>query len=172
MTSDTKIKYPFLFLVILLSNACGSKPGVSDKGNGVKDYPQIKKIQGLKGTWQSRSADGSSTETWEMKNDSTFFGTGVFMIGKDTVSRESLSLEERVNGFFYVPTVNEQNKGNAITFALTSSSENEWVFENPQHDFPQKIRYTKINEDSIVAEISGQMNGKASSVLFPMWRAK
>ena len=46
------------------------------------------------------------------------------------------------------------------------------VFENPQHDFPQIISYTKINADSLVAEISGSKNGQELKQTFPMKRVK
>jgi hypothetical protein len=42
------------------------------------------------------------------------------------------------------------------------------VFENKEHDFPQKITYTKISNDSIVAEISGMKDGKQSKESYPM----
>ena len=42
------------------------------------------------------------------------------------------------------------------------------MFENPGHDFPKKISYTKITNDSLVAEISGQQQGKPASEKFAM----
>ena len=55
---------------------------------------------------------------------------------------------------------------------MTDGGDDFMVFENPEHDFPTKITYKKINADSIVAEISGNRNGKQASELFPMKRAK
>jgi hypothetical protein len=46
------------------------------------------------------------------------------------------------------------------------------IFENPAHDFPQFISYTKITTDSLVAEISGTKNGQARKQRFPMKRIK
>jgi hypothetical protein len=46
------------------------------------------------------------------------------------------------------------------------------VFENPKHDYPKKITYTKINDDSLVAEISGILDGKPSSEKFSMKKNK
>jgi hypothetical protein len=46
------------------------------------------------------------------------------------------------------------------------------VFENPKHDYPKKITYTQITEDSLEAEISGILEGKASSEKFSMKKIK
>ncbi len=37
------------------------------------------------------------------------------------------------------------------------------VFENPEHDFPQRIIYERGDEGSLGARIEGIQNGKASS---------
>ncbi|WP_307293758.1 hypothetical protein [Flavobacterium sp. SORGH_AS_0622] len=42
------------------------------------------------------------------------------------------------------------------------------VFENPKHDYPQKITYTKGPNNTLTAEISGKLNGKPSSEKFVM----
>ena len=55
---------------------------------------------------------------------------------------------------------------------MTKGNEKEAVFENPKNDFPTKISYTKITNDSIVAAISGIQNGKEKSELFSMKKSK
>ena len=57
-------------------------------------------------------------------------------------------------------------------FKLTSLSPNQLVFENPTHDFPTKITYLKISQDSIVASISGLIDGKEKLEQFPMKKIK
>jgi len=59
-----------------------------------------------------------------------------------------------------------------VRFATKTISETQLVFENPQHDFPQTISYTKITADSLVAEISGTKNGHERKQIFPMKRVK
>ena len=80
-------------------------------------------------------------------------------------------IEERNGEVYYVPTVKTQNAGKAVEFKMTYSTDKEWVFENPQHDFPQKITYTMITGDSLVAEISGTIEGQLRSEKFPMKKA-
>ncbi|WP_317897469.1 DUF6265 family protein [Aurantibacillus circumpalustris] len=124
------------------------------------------------GKWQNVSIEGSVSEHWDKLNDSTYSGRGLFIQGKDTLSKEILSLEQHGVDLYYIPTVNKQNDGKAVNFKLSSMKENVMVFENPSHDFPQKITYNKITSDSLVATISGMVEGKERSESFPMSRDK
>ena len=40
--------------------------------------------------------------------------------------------------------------------------------ENPDHDYPQKITYKKVNDTNIMATISGRQQGKPTSESFKM----
>ena len=51
---------------------------------------------------------------------------------------------------------------------IESKTENEFAFENPKHDYPQKIVYKKVSDTNLVATISGKQQGKPSSESFPM----
>lgn len=107
-------------------------------------------------------------ENWTKLNNSEFSGKSYVLKGKDTLVFESIRLHEGRDGFFYIPAVRNQNGGLPVRFALKSISDHEFIFENPQHDFPQRISYTKITEDSLVAEISGIKNGQERKQTFPM----
>jgi hypothetical protein len=45
----------------------------------------------------------------------------------------------------------------------------EVVFENPAHDFPQRIRY-RASGAALQARIEGTMNGKTRGIDFPYTR--
>ena len=46
------------------------------------------------------------------------------------------------------------------------------VFENPQHDFPQRIIYRLEKDGSLLARIEGVNQGREKGINFPMKRAK
>jgi hypothetical protein len=48
---------------------------------------------------------------------------------------------------------------------------NQLVFENSKHDFPSKITYTKITQDSMVDKISGIFKSEEQTENFPMKRS-
>jgi sarcosine oxidase delta subunit len=130
----------------------------------------ITKANWIIGKWKNSSPQGVATEIWEKQNDSTFAGKSYFVAGKDTVSSETLVLKQTGNTLQYIPQVKNQNDGKAIVFNMTTANDSLLVFENPAHDFPQKISYTKITRDSLVAEISGNNKGKPEAQQFPMKR--
>lgn len=131
-------------------------------------YTELEKAKWILGKWENVTPQGTLTETWERKNDSTFTGISYFMKDKDTIFSERISLEQTDDQLSYIPTVSEQNSGKPVTFVMISISDKQFIFENPKHDFPQKITYNLIKKDSIIAEISGTENGKNKSETFPL----
>jgi hypothetical protein len=123
----------------------------------------------LIGNWENKMDDGILSETWKKENDSTFSGKSYFIVNsKDTVHSETILLTQLNNQLIYSPTVKGQNDDKPIDFIMTSDSENNFVFENPKHDYPQKIVYKKATENSLVATISGIQQGKQSTESYPM----
>jgi hypothetical protein len=57
----------------------------------------------------------------------------------------------------------------SAVFLSRTIAEHEIVFENLQHDFPQRIGY-KRDGDSLLAWIEGARNGQARRVEFPYKR--
>ena len=126
----------------------------------------------LIGNWKGTSAEGICIEQWQFRNDTTYIGEGYFIRGRDTLSQESLRLVQMGERLWYVPTVKNQNHGKPVPFKLTMARPHELLFENPTHDFPQKIAYTLHGNDSLEAVISGTVNGKEKSERFSMQRQR
>ena len=57
------------------------------------------------------------------------------------------------------------------TFKLIKGSATEVVFENPQHDFPQRVIYRLQGEGSLLGRIEGVSKAKEKAADFPMTRA-
>jgi len=122
----------------------------------------------LVGTWENKSDYGDMIEIWNKSNDSLYVGNSYFIKQKDTLHSESIELKQKGDVVLYIPTVKGQNNDQPVTFQLTKQTPKQLVFENPTHDFPQKIVYQQITTDSLVATISGMQQGKASSESFSM----
>ena len=161
------------FIVLAISFSCITCSSSNNtQAQEISRFPLIENASWLIGEWQNTSSEGILTETWEKLNDSTYAGKSFFVIGKDTVSSETIRLEQHGKTLLYIPTVKDQNNEQPISFALTSSTTQQMVFENQKHDFPQKISYTQTNKTSLTAEISGLVNGKKKSQSFPMQKVK
>lgn len=122
----------------------------------------------LIGTWENKSGKEPVYELWTQNGKNLLTGKSYMVKGTDTLIFETVQLKKEGELWYYIPTVSHQNKGKPVIFKGTTITEHQMVFENPEHDFPQTITYTKITPDSLVAEISGNSSGKFRSVLFPM----
>lgn len=90
----------------------------------------------------------------------------------DTVVFETIRLIEEGGKLYYIPTVKNQNSGQPVRFAQKEISSSLLVFENQAHDFPQIISYRKVGADSLVAEISGKINGNDRKQTFAMKKVR
>lgn len=131
----------------------------------------LDKTKWLIGAWEQKTARGRMYETWVKASSTEFHGKSYVIKEKDTMVFENIKLAQQANGLFYIPTVKNQNGGKPVSFKAKTVSATEMVFENPAHDFPQQISYKQISKDSLVAEISGTVNGKFKSQKFQMRRS-
>jgi hypothetical protein len=83
--------------------------------------------------------------------------------GDTLVEYEVLRLEERQDSLFYVANPVRQSQA---MFLATSSTDSTAVFENPHHDFPKKISYFLVGQDSLVARVEGELSGKHRALEF------
>jgi hypothetical protein len=129
---------------------------------------KIKAAGWLIGNWENKNPDGVLTENWQKVNDSTFSAVSYFIKEEDTIHQESILLELKGENLTYNATVKGQNNDKAVAFPATLSSDKQLVFENPKHDYPQKITYTKGANNTLTAEISGKLQGKLTTERFIM----
>ncbi|GEP52154.1 hypothetical protein FNO01nite_28260 [Flavobacterium noncentrifugens] len=137
-----------------------------------KQTNDIKKAEWLIGTWENKTPKGNIYETWSKASNDELIGKSYIVKQKDTIIFENIRLIQDKAGFFYIPTVKNQNGGLPVRFEATTISATQLVFENPQHDFPKTISYTKISSDSLLAEISGTKNEQERKQTFSMKRLK
>jgi Domain of unknown function (DUF6265) len=103
---------------------------------------KMRSLSWLAGTWGINNLNGSSTiEVWKRKNAKTYSGQGLKIMQGDTTVTENLLLYTDDQEIWYVPTVLNQNNGLPVRFKMVSATEHMYVFENAEHDFPQRIVY-------------------------------
>jgi hypothetical protein len=145
---------------------------VSCKKEASKEPGQMAKADWFLGSWENKTPQGELTENWVKANDSVFNGESYFIKGKDTLFSETVVLAEKGGAVLYTATAKGQNDDLPVAFKMTSATAKQLVFENPAHDFPNKITYRQITKDSIVAQISGIQDGKPALEQYPMGRKK
>ncbi len=152
--------------------ACNNTAKEKEAQAKAVQYKKLDSAQWLLGNWFHRSKDGAATEIWKKLNDSTLSAESFVIAGEDTVFYESVKLQARNRNIHYVVSVKEQNNEAPVSFKLVSADGSKLIFENPAHDFPSKITYTKIGSDSLYAEISGVTKGQERKEGFPFKKIK
>ena len=130
----------------------------------------IQQAEWLIGTWENQTSKGNIYESWEKKSPNELRAIAFKLSGKDTILLETIQIIQEEEGLFFIPTVPTQNQGLPIRFKMTSIKTTEMTFENPNHDFPQKINYRMIGTDSLEAIVSAIENGKENKRSFKMRR--
>ncbi len=115
------------------------------------------------GTWQLK--DQPIIEKWELKDG--MYQSKVMMIrNADTTITEKIRIIEIDGEYFYEATVMDQNKSKPVLFRIAESNEKKVVFENPDHDFPNRIIYLLLDENTISATIEGIRDGENKIIEF------
>ena len=125
-------------------------------------FDKLQKMVWLVGEWEQKLPEGTVKEIWKKENDSTLSGKSFFIKEEDTIHRETIVLKQDKDNLLYIPTVTGQNNDEPVTFTLSSDVENNFTFENPTHDYPQKISYKNINATTLMTTISGIQQTKPS----------
>jgi hypothetical protein len=123
----------------------------------------IDSLSWMVGDWTGTMGKASIEEHWIAPAGKTMMAVSRTIAGDRTVAFEFLRIEQRADGIVYVA----QPGGRAPTeFRLTASTSSSATFENPQHDNPKLIRYTKNADGTLVAEIEGDEKGKPVAMRF------
>lgn len=124
----------------------------------------------LKGCWSSNRDDRTITEHWLKPAGGTMLGINRTVADGKTVEFEFMQIrQEAGSGLLFVAKPSGQPEA---TFKLIKGSAREVIFENPQHDFPQRVIYRLQDDGSLLGRIEGVSKGKERSVDFPMNRAR
>lgn len=108
----------------------------------------------MSGCWRGRMGANGGTieEHYSTPTSNMIIGMTRFVRGGRTVDFEFSRIEARDSSIVLMP----QPRGRPPTeFRLTSSDSTFAVWENPAHDFPQRISYRRLGADSIAASIAG-----------------
>lgn len=122
--------------------------------------PAIADLAWLAGSWTGESGGMQMEEHWTKPKGNTMVGMHRDVGKGRTLLFEFLRIEQRGDQIVYLSMPNGRSP--ATAFPLKELSGTRVVFENPAHDFPQRIIYWKDGSD-LRARIEGTQNGKAGS---------
>lgn len=96
------------------------------------------------------------------------FGIGRTVANGKTLEFEFMQIRENAKGeIVFIAKPSGQPEA---TFKLIRGNNHEAIFENAQHDFPQRVIYRLQRDGSLLGRIEGKIKGKEKTVDFPMNR--
>ena len=125
----------------------------------------VQDLAWMSGCWASVAGEPGSGETWTSPAGGTLLGVSRTVKGGKTVAHELMQIRESGPGqiaFIALPSGQSE-----ASFPLVRLSGQEAVFENPQHDFPQRVIYRR-DKDLLTGRIEGRIGGEAKAIDFPM----
>lgn len=129
--------------------------------------PAVDRLAWLEGCWQQDRGAAVVEEHWMKPRGGSLIGMGRTVAGGKTVEYEFLRIAEIGGALAYIARPSGQAEA---TFPMKSLADGEVVFENPSHDFPQRVIYRRNADGSVTARVEGTLNGQARGQDFPYRR--
>jgi hypothetical protein len=146
----------FLFLIFILlifSHTSSQDKNLMDE--------RFQKLSWIIDRWISLPGESITYENWSKVDDTTFSGESHTVKNGDTVFTEQLRIEKIDDDVYYTAIV--KHNPAPVHFKLVELCETKAVFENPEHDFPNRIIYMLKDDGSMYARIEGK-NKKGEEV--------
>ena len=130
------------------------------------------KLHNLSGIWKRDVTKGMNHEFWNKISETEMTGAAYHINGTDTLLRETVALTFKEGEIKYIVTAYGQNDNSAIAFKLIKIENSIFSFENPDHDFPNKIIYDNSNKYTLRAVIEGMIGGSLKKIDYNFIRIK
>jgi len=142
-----------------------------DAKKGKAPPPAIEKLAWLAGSWRLKQAGRIVEEQWMAPAAGVMLGMSRTVAKGKVVGHEFLQIRVGPGGaLFYIAQPSGQKEA---AFQHTALTDHEVVFENPEHDFPKKITYTRKADGSLLAVIEGPRDdGTVRRIEFAYQRVK
>jgi len=148
-------KLPVLFLLIAVVSSAELRAA------------GIERLAWLQGCWELRSAERIVEEHWMSPRGGTMLGAGRTFRGDRLVEYELVVVREQGDGLAYEAHPSGQPSAVFLSSAVEDATV---VFENREHDFPQRVGYRRTAPDALLAWIEGNQDGKPVRLEFPYRR--
>ncbi len=126
----------------------------------------VKTLAWLAGCWANVGGEDGSGEQWTKPAGKTLFGINRTVRNAETVAFEFMQIRETGTG--KMEFIAKPSGQTGATFLMVQLTDREVVFENPEHDFPQRIIYRLDDDGNLKGRIEGKVDGEIKSADFPM----
>jgi hypothetical protein len=123
----------------------------------------IDALSWLAGDWVGTVGGNNVEERWMVAAGGAMIGTSRSTRGPSMVEFEYLCIAQRAGGLVYTAM---PNGGGMTDFLSTKVSADSVTFENPDHDFPRAIVYTRNADGGVDVVVSGAPGQRALTYSF------
>jgi hypothetical protein len=140
---------------------------LSTAASAVQKSAGIDEVSWLRGCWEMTSGPAVIEEHWMPPRGGTMIGSGRTVRNNVLVEYELVVLREQDGQLAYEAHPSGQSPAVFMSKELTATTV---VFENPAHDFPQRVGYRRDGRDALLAWVEGTANGQTRRMEFPYRR--
>ena len=123
----------------------------------------IADLRWLAGDWAGTSGRATIEERWTPAAGGAMLAVSRTIKDDRLVAFEFLQIVERDGGLVYIAQPNGRPPTEFVLTAMTADSA---TFENPAHDFPKMIRYTRRPDGRLEARVSGAGGERPQTFIF------
>ncbi len=113
-------------------------------------FAQTKLPTFMQGTWNADR--GNIHEHWDVISPTLMKGYSYEIVEGQIIVSEYLEIAAKGKTTYYSATVIGQNDGKPVQFKMTRA-DSVYIFENPKHDFPNKITYVLNFERKVSVDV-------------------
>jgi hypothetical protein len=141
------MKRPMTIVACALSAALTLSAADPRKPGRPAPPPAVARLAWLAGAWRHELAGKVIDEQWMPPAGGVMLGMARTLVRGRVTEHAFMQVREGPGGVLYF--IIQPSRQKETTFLSSSVGEREAVFENPQHDFPQKITYTLAGDGSL-----------------------
>lgn len=132
--------------------------------------PSLTDLSFLAGCWELKANGREINEQWMKPAGGVMLGMGRTVANGQVREYEFTQIRQDKEGeISYVAKPSGQEEA---SFKLVKFQNKEAVFENLEHDFPQRVIYRSQADDSLFARVEGTRNGQLRGIDYPYKRTK
>lgn len=158
LATPAMLPFRITALAVMLLPAAGAAPAES--------LLSMERLAWLGGCWAADGGEAGSGEHWMPLAGDTLLGISRTVKRGRTVEHEFMQIRRGDDG--RIAFVAQPSGQHLARFPVARLSADEVVFENLEHDFPQRISYRRTAGDWLLARVEGLRQGTLRSIDFPM----
>lgn len=142
--------------------------GAFPSSAGSQDASPLSVVAWLAGCWAADGGEPGTVEHWLPPAGGLMVGVSRTVRSGRAAAFEFMQLRFDDRGrVVFVALPSGQHEA---TFVMTGNEGGAATFENPNHDFPQRVIYRRLSNEKLAARIEGMRDGTVRGVDFPMSR--